>query len=106
MKKVFIALLMLFSLDALASPPAAPEDLMSSMKGPVGRYQIVDLPGGDGGRSSVMVLDTANGDLWQWVADPVGKNGAEVKARLIYMGRVIPGGKMGEIIDKGTYPTR
>lgn len=79
---------------------------MSSMKGPVGRYQMVRVAKNDRGEDAVMILDTANGDLWQWVAVAGVKSGGEVKARLIYMGRVMPGSKMGEIIDKGTYSVR
>jgi hypothetical protein len=103
MYKSVLAFLLLFCVDALAAPPVLPGELLSTMKGPVGRYQMVRVTEKDGrGEAAVMILDTANGDLWQWVAAPNAKGG-DVKVRLIYMGHVQPATKMGEVVDKGSY---
>lgn len=109
MKTIVLGLLVLFSMAALAD--AADESLRAEkikklLSGPVGRYEMVRVIGGNQGGSAVMILDTANGDLWEWTSNPGTKGGNEVNVRLIYMGHVDPGGRMGEIIDKGAYPVR
>ncbi len=103
MNKTVFGILMLFCIDALASPPVLPAEVMNSMKGPAGRYQMVRLNNTDRGEASVMILDTANGDLWQWVANPAAKSSGDVKMKLIYMGHVEPGTRMGQVMDKGAY---
>jgi hypothetical protein len=74
-----------------------------------GRYQAVVIP--EAGRSAgtgslttrVFILDTVDGHLWIWgereaIYDQAGK--PRFGTSLIYQGRVRPGQKMGEVIER------
>jgi len=67
----------------------------------VGRYQMATLPTKPGSFDSrVMILDTANGDLWQWWEAPAV--GSSVPSTgITYLGKVMPSNTAGE-----TTPTR
>ncbi|HKJ22230.1 MAG TPA: hypothetical protein VKA13_04010 [Gammaproteobacteria bacterium] len=112
MKKTLLGLFVLFSSGALAAPPMDSGDKERSLHmlkgmpmGPVGRYQIVRLIEGDQNHAAVMILDTANGHLWEWRERPTGK-GSEAKAAVIYMGHVEPAAKPGQVIESYTVPSR
>lgn len=58
-----------------------------------GRFQAVRM-----NNSSIMILDTMEGHLWVWVSQP-DQSGKSAEF-LIYQGQVVPGSKMGEIINR------
>lgn len=113
MKNTVIGLLILFSSGALAAPPMASDHKERSMHmlkgmpmGPVGRYQIARITeGGDQDHAAVMILDTANGHLWEWRRIP-GTKGSAARATIIYMGHVEPGTKPGQVVDSYPVPGR
>jgi hypothetical protein len=61
----------------------------------VGRFQMATLPNKAGSFDSrVMILDTTNGDLWQWWEAPAV--GSSVPSSgITYLGRVTPGAAPG-----------
>ena len=63
---------------------------------PVGRYEMVTLPTKPGSYDSrVMILDTADGHLWQWWEAPAV--GSSVPSSgITYLGKVSPGSTVGE----------
>lgn len=65
-----------------------------------GRYQMIPLPKSENEMSSsVMILDTKEGNIWQWVSQPkVGQIPGGYYLR--YQGKLKPGKEMGELIDK------
>lgn len=74
-----------------------------------GRYQAVVIPeAGKTGPSSslsarVMILDTVEGHLWTWSEnEPLLDGGGKPQfgTVLIYQGRVRPGTRMGEVMDR------
>jgi hypothetical protein len=81
-KALSIAML---SCAAVIAPRAA------HAENPVGRYEIVTLPTKPGSFDSrVMILDTADGHLWQWWEAPaVGS--ATPSSGITYLGKVSPG---------------
>jgi hypothetical protein len=80
----------------------------SAMADGSGRYQAILLQTGSGfaGLSSVLIVDTLEGHMWLWhqelTAPPPKTRGESVKAEtfLNYQGRVRPGKKMGELLEK------
>ena len=81
----------LFSLGCLAAL-AAP----AKAENPVGRYQMIALPDKPGSfDSKVMILDTADGHLWQWWEAPAV--GSSVPSSgITYLGKVLPGASSSE----------
>ena len=66
----------------------------------VGRYQMAVLPPAPGSFDTrVMIIDTRDGNLWQWWEAPAVGNGGG--AGITYLGKVVPGSSIGE-----TIPTR
>jgi hypothetical protein len=65
---------------------------------PVGRYEMVALPNSPGSFDNrVMILDTADGHLWQWRETPaVGSSGAS--SGITYLGKIAPGNMAGETV--------
>jgi hypothetical protein len=62
----------------------------------VGRYQAVAVPRSPGsGFDSVLILDTRDGDLWQWIGSP-----GSGPLMLRYMGHLRPGSHMGDIVQQ------
>jgi hypothetical protein len=72
----------------------------------VGRYEMVTLPTKPGSFDSrVMILDTADGHLWQWWEAPaVGS--ATPSSGLTYLGKVTPGSTTTETtpLHRGAAP--
>jgi len=65
---------------------------------PVGRYEMVALPKQPGSYDNrVMILDTADGHLWQWWEAPAV--GSSVPSSgITYLGKVTPGNIAGETV--------
>jgi hypothetical protein len=64
----------------------------------VGRYQMVTLPTKPGSFDSrVMILDTADGHLWQWWEAPVIGSSAP-SSGIAYLGKVTPGSTTNETL--------
>lgn len=112
MRNTVFGLLIVFSSGVLAAPPTAAQHeersvhmLKGMPMGPVGRYQIVRLTEGDQDHAAVMILDTANGHLWEWRRTLRAK-GSAAKAAIIYMGHVEPGTKPGEVVESYPIPGR
>jgi hypothetical protein len=67
----------------------------------IGRYQMVTLPTKPGSFDSrVMILDTTDGDLWQWWESPAVGSSVP-NTGITYLGKVAPGNAAGQ-----TTPTR
>ena len=71
-----------------------------------GRYQAIPIDPGEGyGAEKALILDTVAGHMWIWIesptvdADPGGRF-------LIYQGQLVPGKKMGDIIEKQEWPAK
>jgi hypothetical protein len=63
-----------------------------------GRFQIVSLPkSANSTIDQVVILDTATGDLWQWIEAPAIGNNSGFNG-IKYLGRVTPGAKPGDIV--------
>jgi len=61
-----------------------------------GRYQAIVLPKNPGDTfSTMMILDTTTGDLWQWMEAP-GMGKISEYLGMTYMGKVTPGSAPGE----------
>ena len=58
-----------------------------------GRYQAVRMD-----NNAVFILDTKEGHIWVWVIQKDNKG--KPAEFLFYQGKVIPGSKMGELIDR------
>ena len=88
MKKILIGM----SLVGLSAVSLAADE--------VGRYQVVALPKTDTvSYQSVIVLDTKEGHIWEWSAQPsYGSSAGGYYLR--YQGKVRPGKTMGEIIEQ------
>lgn len=67
-----------------------------------GRYQTVSIPKDANSVSAdrIFIIDTKEGHMWLWVEFPVVSNVSEGGRILIYQGKVKPGKKMGDIIEK------
>jgi hypothetical protein len=85
----------LFSLLLLACPAALAVG-RAKAENPVGRYQMIALPNKPGSfDNKVMILDTADGHLWQWWEVPVV--GSSVPSSgITYLGKVSPGASSSE----------
>jgi hypothetical protein len=86
-----IALFVLALPAASLLPPRA-----AHAENPVGRYEMVALPNRPGSFDNrVMILDTADGHLWQWWEAPaVGS--MTPGSGITYLGKVTPGNANGE----------
>jgi hypothetical protein len=65
----------------------------ASSDGIPGRYQAIRMDS-----NAIFILDTQKGHLWVWVNQK--DNTGQPAEFLFYQGRVVPGSKMGEIIDR------
>ena len=83
------------ALIALALPVAGSANAQTT-ENPVGRYEMVALPDKPGSyETRVMILDTADGHLWQWWEAPAV--GSSVPSSgITYLGKVAPGNAPGE----------
>jgi hypothetical protein len=71
-----------------------------------GRYQAIPIDPGEGyGAEKALILDTVSGHLWIWVESPTVDDDAGGRF-LIYQGQLVPGKKMGEIIEKQEWPAK
>jgi hypothetical protein len=82
--------ILLLAVAGLIAPPAA------HAQNPAGSYEMVTLPTKPGSYDSrVMILDTADGHLWQWWEAPAV--GSSVPSSgITYLGKVAPGTTVGE----------
>ena len=82
------------ALTLSAAGPAAAQ----TTQNPVGRYEMVALPKQPGSYDNrVMILDTADGHLWQWWEAPAV--GSSVPSSgITYLGKVAPGNTAGETL--------
>lgn len=68
-----------------------------NMAGPteesIGRYQAVRMDS-----NAIFILDTKEGHLWVWVIQK--DNRGQPAEFLFYQGKVVPGSRMGELIDR------
>jgi hypothetical protein len=96
-----ITLFVLALSAACLLPPCA-----AHAENPVGRYEMVTLPDKPGSFDNrVMILDTADGHLWQWWEAPaVGS--LLPSSGITYLGKVIPGTTAGETMPahRGSAP--
>jgi hypothetical protein len=66
----------------------------------VGRYQMVEIPKTSStSYQSVMILDTKEGHLWEWVSLPAVGAQTPGSSFIRYQGKVKPGKTVGEIIE-------
>jgi hypothetical protein len=70
----------------------------------IGRYQAVVLPKGSSSSltDSVFVLDTRDGDLWEW-EESASMGAYKGGVFLRYMGHLTPGTAIGDVLQKKTY---
>jgi len=82
----------IIALTTVSSVPAHP----AYAQNPVGRYEMVALPNRPGSFDNrVMILDTADGHLWQWWEAPaVGS--LVPSSGITYLGKIAPGNAAGE----------
>jgi hypothetical protein len=66
--------------------------------GPPGRYQAIPLDKPNDPGNSVLVIDTATGDIWKWSEGTV--SGGKAATVLTYEGAVVAGDKPGEPIAR------
>jgi hypothetical protein len=67
----------------------------------VGRYEMIAIPKtASTSYQSVMILDTKEGHLWEWVSLPAVGAQTPGDSFLRYQGKVKPGKAMGEVIEK------
>ena len=59
----------------------------------IGRYQAIRMDS-----NAIFILDTQKGHFWVWVIQ--NDNTGQSAEFLFYQGRVVPGSKMGELIDR------
>jgi hypothetical protein len=84
-----------FALTALALSAGA---VPAQAQNPVGRYEMVTLPGKPGSYDNrVMILDTADGHLWQWWEAPAVGSLAP-SSGITYLGKITPGNVPGETV--------
>lgn len=70
-----------------------------------GRYQALPLGGAEAPQHSprALILDTRDGHLWIWSENELlgdARSGRKSGPALIYQGRLKPGQKPGEIVDR------
>ncbi len=76
------------------------------MAGSEGRYQAIPIDPGEGyGAEKALILDTVSGHLWIWIESPTVDDDAGGRF-LIYQGQLVPGKKMGDIIEKQEWPAK
>jgi hypothetical protein len=87
---------MRIALALVALALSAAGGTQAQTQNPVGRYEMVALPKQPGSYDNrVMILDTADGHLWQWWEAPaVGS--AISSSGITYLGKVTPGNAPGE----------
>ena len=69
-----------------------------------GRYQAIPIdPGAGYGAEKALLVDTVAGHLWIWIESPTVDDDPGGRF-LIYQGQLVPGKKMGEIIEKQEWP--
>lgn len=69
-----------------------------------GRYQAIPIDPGEGyGAEKALLIDTVAGHLWIWIESPTVDDDPGGRF-LIYQGQLVPGRKMGEIMDKQEWP--
>jgi hypothetical protein len=89
--RMAMALFILALPAASLLPPRA-----AHAENPVGRYEMVALPNRPGSFDNrVMILDTADGHLWQWWEAPAMGSMAPGSG-ITYLGKVTPGNANGE----------
>ena len=67
----------------------------------IGRYQAVEITkSASATADEVFILDTKEGHMWVWSEYPTIPNLQKGGRSLIYMGKVKPGEKLGDIIEK------
>jgi hypothetical protein len=70
------------------------QDLNESVSGvTAGRYQAVRMDS-----NAIFILDTQEGHLWVWIIQK--DNSGQSAEFLFYQGKVRPGSRMGELIDR------
>jgi hypothetical protein len=90
----FTAIAAAFAISGCERHPVAVQQ--GQTPAPVGRYQAVAMPRSPGeGFDSVLIVDTRDGHLWQWIGSP--SSGPQA---LRYMGQVTPRGHMGDVIEQ------
>ena len=71
-----------------------------------GRYQAIPIDPGEGyGAEKALILDTVAGHLWVWIESPTVDTDPGGRF-LIYQGQLVPGKKMGDIIEKQEWPSK
>ena len=71
-----------------------------------GRYQAIPIDPGEGyGAEKALLLDTVSGHLWIWIESPTVDDDPGGRF-LIYQGQLVPGKKMGDIIEKQEWPAK
>ena len=71
-----------------------------------GRYQAIPIdPGAGYGAEKALIVDTVAGHLWVWIESPTVDSDPGGRF-LIYQGQLVPGKKMGDIIEKQEWPAK
>ena len=71
-----------------------------------GRYQAIPIdPGAGYGAEKALILDTVAGHLWIWIESPTVDEDPGGRF-LIYQGQLVPGKKMGDIIEQQEWPAK
>ena len=68
--------------------------------GEIGRYQAVAIPKSNGDPKAVFVIDTKEGHMWFWTEYPTIPNISQGGRYLIYQGKLKPGQKFGDTIER------
>lgn len=77
-----------------------------ALAGSEGRYQAIPIDPGEGyGAEKALILDTVSGHLWIWIESPTVDDDPGGRF-LIYQGQLVPGRKMGDIIEKQEWPAK
>ena len=67
----------------------------------IGRYQAIDISKSESSSSDeVFIIDTKEGHMWVWKEFPTIQNIQQGGRIVIYMGKVRPGQKIGDIIEQ------
>ncbi|MCC6709614.1 MAG: hypothetical protein IT492_18840 [Gammaproteobacteria bacterium] len=76
------------------------------LAGAEGRYQAIPIDPGEGyGAEKALILDSVSGHLWIWIESPTVDDDPGGRF-LIYQGQLVPGRKMGDIIEKQEWPAK
>ncbi len=70
----------------------------------VGRYQAIAVPQPTNavGSGQILLLDTRDGQVWEWWSSPTMGN-VPGGAGITYMGKLTPGTKPGDIVQRFRY---